>query len=299
MRNDYMFRAVLQENINVLTGLVCSLLHLSANDVTSITVTNPIKLGEAISDKEFVLDLPILLNDSTYINLEMQVINYNDWPERSLSYLCRSFDQLNRGQAYAEAKPVIHIGFLDYTPFPAYPEFFSKYELLNVRTLQSYSGKFLIHVLDLTQIELATEEEDKSHGIDKWARLFKANTWEELKMIAQNDEILTQASESIWRYNANDIVRQQCAARERAEIEERYRLNKMKALTQENMTLSQEIDSLSAKNGTLTKENKTLTDKNNLLSSELAEKEQLILELKQRLKETADNHPFAKVLRNA
>lgn len=166
MRNDYMFRAVLQENINVLTGLVCSLLHLSANDVTSITVTNPIKLGEAISDKEFVLDLAILLNDSTYINLEMQVINYNDWPERSLSYLCRSFDQLNRGQAYAEAKPVIHIGFLDYTPFPAYPEFFSKYELLNVRTLQSYSGKFLIHVLDLTQIELATEE-DKSHGIDK------------------------------------------------------------------------------------------------------------------------------------
>lgn len=51
MRNNYMFRAVLQENKTVLTGLVCSLLHLSADQVTSITVTNPIKPGEAISDK--------------------------------------------------------------------------------------------------------------------------------------------------------------------------------------------------------------------------------------------------------
>lgn len=31
MRNNYMFRAVLQENKTVLTGLVCSLLHLSAD----------------------------------------------------------------------------------------------------------------------------------------------------------------------------------------------------------------------------------------------------------------------------
>lgn len=28
MTNDYMFRAVLQENEKVLTGLICSLLHL-------------------------------------------------------------------------------------------------------------------------------------------------------------------------------------------------------------------------------------------------------------------------------
>lgn len=205
----------------------------------------------------------------------MQVINYHDWPERSLSYLCRSFDQLNRGQAYADAKPVIHIGFLDFTPFPAYPEFFAKYELLNVRTLQSYSSKFLIHVIDLTQIELATEE-DRCHGIDRWARLFQAKTWEELKMIVQNDECLRQASETIWKYNADDIVRQQCEARERAEIEEKYRLNKIKELTNE-------VGALAEENGTLVKKNHALVDEISTLSSELAEKENLILELKRKL----------------
>lgn len=34
-------------------------------------------------------------------------------------YLCRSFDQLNHGQDYAEAKPAVHIGFLDYILFKA------------------------------------------------------------------------------------------------------------------------------------------------------------------------------------
>lgn len=229
MRNDYMFRAVLQENQHVLKGLVCALLHFRPNDVKSITVTNPIKLGEAITDKEFILDLAILLNDEAYLNLEMQVINYHDWPERSLSYLCRSFDRLNHGDLYSDAKPAIHIGFLDYTPFPEAPEFYSSYAMKNLCTHRLYSSKFQISVVDLTQIRLATEE-DKAYGIDKWAALFRATTWEELKMIAQGNEYLTEASESIRKYNSDEVMRQRCEARERAELEERLRLEKMKKM---------------------------------------------------------------------
>jgi hypothetical protein len=58
------------------------------------------------------------------------------WPERSLSYLCRSFDQLRTGEKYANAGPAIHIGFLDFTPFPEHPEFYASYKLLNVKTHQ-------------------------------------------------------------------------------------------------------------------------------------------------------------------
>ena len=41
-------------------------------------------------------------------------------------------------------------------------------------------------MLDLTHIELATEE-DKRYGIDHWASLFKAGTWEELKAMAKEN----------------------------------------------------------------------------------------------------------------
>ena len=117
MTNDYMFRAVLQKNVKVLKGLICSLLHLSEDEVISVQITNPIQLGEDMDDKTFVLDINVLLNDDVIINLEMQMQNERNWEERSLSYLCRSFDQLYQGQDYIEAKPAIHIGFLNFTPF--------------------------------------------------------------------------------------------------------------------------------------------------------------------------------------
>ena len=105
--------------------------------------------------------------------------------ERSLSYLCRRFDQLSRGQAYINCKPAVHIGFLNYAPFPEYPEFYSTYKLLNIKNHNLYSDKFILHVVDLTHIELATDE-DKAYGIVLWAKLFKSTTWEEIKMIAKN-----------------------------------------------------------------------------------------------------------------
>lgn len=112
-RNDYMFRATLQKSMKTLKGLVGSMLHINPDDIQSVEITNPIILGESIDIKDFILDINVLLNNNTIINLEMQVNNLFDWTERSLSYLCRSFDQLNKGQPYAETKPVIHIGFLD------------------------------------------------------------------------------------------------------------------------------------------------------------------------------------------
>lgn len=51
-----------------------------------------------------------------------------------------------------------------------------------------YSSKFTLSVINLTQTELATEE-DKANKVDYWARLFKAKTWEEIKMLAQNNEL--------------------------------------------------------------------------------------------------------------
>lgn len=67
MTNDYMFRAVLQSNNKVLTGLICSLLHLDESDISSVTITNPIVLGESITDKEFRLDINVSLNDHSII----------------------------------------------------------------------------------------------------------------------------------------------------------------------------------------------------------------------------------------
>lgn len=213
--NDYMFRIVLQQNNCVLKGLICSLLHLQSDDIVSVEITNPILLGDKFDAKEFILDIDVTLNNSMLINLEMQVANKQNWSERSLSYLCRRFDQLGKGQNYINCKPTIHIGFLDFTPFPEYPEFYATYKLLNIKNQHLYSDKVTLCVVDLTHIELATDE-DKTYGVDLWARLFKATTWEEIKMIAKNNPVIIDACESLYILNADEIARQRSRAREDA-----------------------------------------------------------------------------------
>lgn len=101
-------------------------------------------------------------------------------------------NRLNRGQEYQSARPAIHIGFLDYTLFSKCPEFYACYKLINLKNYQIYSDNLTLYVADLSRIDLATDEDRKFH-IDKWARLFKTTTWEEIKMIAANDDALYEA----------------------------------------------------------------------------------------------------------
>ena len=184
MTNDYMFRALFQQNTVALKGLLSSLLHMPPEDILSVEIMNPIVIGETINDKEFRLDIKAVLNHYQQINLEMQVVNRHDWPERSIGYLSRMYNSLQKGDQYINVKPAIHVGILNFSPFEGEPIFYSQNVLMDMNKHRIYSDKFQVNVLELKQVELATEE-DKKWNLDFWAKLFKAGTWEELKMIAK------------------------------------------------------------------------------------------------------------------
>ena len=250
MTNDYMFRMVLQSNNNVLKGIISSMMHVPSDTITTVEIANPIELGKYIEDKDYVLDIKVKLNDNSIINLEMQVADLGNWQNRSLSYLCRTFENVQKGEDYNSVMPVTHIGFLDYDLFPEEKEFYSKNMLQNIKTGTIYNRNFCLRVLSLNQIELATEEDKRWH-IDEWARLFKATTWEELKMIAEKDKVYSEAANSIYEQNSDETVRMMCEARREAIFHEQYVQNKMesleKQLSQKEKQLSQKEKQLSQK----------------------------------------------------
>ena len=86
MTNDYLFRALLQQNNRVLKAIICALLHLDPNQIKEVTVENPIELGKSYGDKDFILDIKALMDGNLITNLEMQVINEHNWQDRSLCY---------------------------------------------------------------------------------------------------------------------------------------------------------------------------------------------------------------------
>ena len=197
----------------------------------------------------------------------MQVTNKLNWPNRSVSYLCRSFNQLNRGEDYDNIKPVIHIGFLDYTLFDEYPEFYATYKLLNIKNHHVYSSNFDLRVVDLTQIELATDE-DKQFHIDYWAALFKSTTWEDMKMLAEKNEYLNEASNTIFRLSADEEIQKRCQDREdyysdiRSYKKENARLN----------TVIAEKDTIIAQKETVITQKETVIAQKNTALAEMSER---------------------------
>lgn len=282
LMNDYMFRAVLQENKKVLKGLIASLLHLSPKSIKSTHILNPIELGKAFDDKTFVLDIKVLLNDASIINLEMQVVNQRFWTNRSLSYLCSIFQNLESGDDYSKIKPAFHIGILDFSPFSDYPEFYATNKMMNVKKHYIYNDNFTLNVLDLNQIGLATDE-DKAYKIDYWAKLFKAKTWEDLKMLAQNNNVFKETGETVYKLNQDESVRYWCEMRE-----EGHRiLQTYESLLKDSETKLAEKDAkLAEKDAKLAEKDEKLAEKDEKLAekdNELAEKDARIAELMARL----------------
>ena len=156
------------------------------------------------------------LNNTEYINIEMQVTDLGDWPERSITYLCRSFDHLQRGRDYGDISTTIHIGILDFNLKHVKPEFYSEFKLMNVKTHEIYSDKFVLRVLNLKALEedsIAKEPADLYY----WARLFKATTWEELKMLAKKNSDIEETIVTLHELSDDEKIKLQCEARERFE----------------------------------------------------------------------------------
>lgn len=154
MTNDYLFRAMLQENNFVLKSMVCALLHLDESKVSEVVIQNPVLLGQAIDNKDFILDVKVLVDGKQIADLEMQVVNRYNWEERSISYAGRAYDNINRGKDYLSVISVTQVGILDYTPKPDIPLFFYTASLrCDQMNDVVYSDKFRIAVLDLTKID--------------------------------------------------------------------------------------------------------------------------------------------------
>lgn len=220
MTNDYMFRAVLQKNNKVLKGLIGALLHLDPESI-EVEITNPIILGKSFENKDMILDINVIINGQTRLNLEMQIVNYHNWKERSLSYLCRSFDNVYKGDDYIKAIPVIQISFLDFDLFPENPEFYATYMMKNIKNDIIYTDKMHLSVIELNHTELATDE-DRRYGIDQWVTFFKTKTWKELKAMTATNQYMEAAADTIFELSSDENIRELCRRRADYEAYERY-----------------------------------------------------------------------------
>ena len=138
-----------------------------------------------------------------------------------------------------------------------------------------FSDKFVLNVLDLTQIELATDE-DRQCEIDYWARLFKAKTWEDLRMVVEKNKYMSAAAEEMYERNADEAIREKCRARE-----EYYRRQRwiQKQLEEKDQALVEKDQALVEKDQIIAEREQTI----DAMTRERAADKRLIAELQAKL----------------
>ncbi len=151
----------------------------------------------------------------------------------------------------------------------------------NVKNSLIFSDKLKLFVVDLTRIDMATEE-DKAQGIDHWARLFKATTWEEIKMLSSKDSCLAEAAETAYQLSAEETIRMQCEAREDYYRQQRYiqkkmkRLEELEHLEEKSEELERNYLELQKNNAELQQSNAELQQSNVKLQQSNADKEEAL-----------------------
>ena len=138
------------------------------------------------------------------------------WKERSLTYLCRNYDNLESGQEYDEVIPAMQISILDFDLFEGVEELSSRYYLINEnpKYCNRYTDGFGIITLNLPQIhnrKVIVAEQDTE--LYQWARFFKAESWEEMRMLAQNNEAMNECVNTMAQLSEDEKIRMQCEAR--------------------------------------------------------------------------------------
>ena len=285
LTNDYMFKVVLQTDKTILCALLCSLLDLTPGDIHSIVITNPFVPGTTVKDKDTILDIRLVLNGDRLINLEMQIKNKGDWPERSLCYLCRAFDNLEKGAPYRNITPAHHIGILNFSLPHVQKQFYSHYYMINETTQEIFSDKLRLSVLNLTQTALATEH-DRQSGLTRWAAAFKATTWEEYQMLAEEDDLFQKVSDALYLISENREIAEQCRRMQEAEarrkrwekLEEDYTALE-KAFAEKKSALAEQESILAKQESALAEKDSALAEQARILAAKEAELEQLKAQL--------------------
>ena len=117
-----------------------------------------------------------------------------------------------------------------------------------------YNDKFELRVLELKHINLATEA-DRKRGLVRWASLFKATTWKEIKMLADGNPTFDKVAQELYKSNGDEMTRYACQVREEYEFQMRR--------------IDRRIEDAESANKELKSENTSLKDKNAFLEGEV------------------------------
>lgn len=273
-KNDTLFKMLFVKYPDLLKRLVAELLGISYESIEQFDITNPEMPPESMGDKFCRLDINMTV-DNQRVDLEIQMNDEGDYPERSLFYWAREYSTaIGEGDDYSQLPRTIIISIVGFKLFGC-AEFHSEYQALEVTRHTRLTDKMSLHYFELPKLPALANAD---YGKELWLTLFNAETEEELAKIEALEEPIMQQAIGAYRH-----VTATAEFREMERLRSKARHDEAQALRKARLD-GEEIGKRRADEkwqGVVADKDALIVNKNALI----ADKDALIAELRARLGE--------------
>ena len=213
-RVDYAFKEIMMDE-KVRIGFLSAMLKLNPKEIKETQMLNTNLRKQSEKEKLGILDVRILMNNNTEIDIEIQLAAMNIWAERALFYLAKMYtEQINAGEDYTVFKQCVSISILDFKLFEHDPEFYSCFHIREDSRHFLYTDKMEFHVLELPK--LPKELREDSSDIELWGKFIRAERKEEFDMLAEKNAYIGSAYKHLQIISQDEEKRLEYEAREKA-----------------------------------------------------------------------------------
>lgn len=189
---DFAFKELMTD-ADVRKGFLSAVLNISPKEIQHTVLKNPVLEKEHEDEKQGILDVLVLMNDNTEINIEIQLYNLKTWSERSTFYLAKLLaTQPGINRTYSNIRKCIAINILDFKHFKETDRY---HTVFHIR--EDVENFKFTDIMEWHIIELPKEEKDDGTDLYQWISFIKAERREEFRMLAEKNEYLAKAYEKL------------------------------------------------------------------------------------------------------
>ena len=245
---DFAFKELMRNDF-VRIGFLSAVLGIEDVSIKKTTLMNTNLPKQHENEKQGILDVRLTMNDSTEINIEIQLWYMSAWANRSIFYVARMItEQTEINKKYSNIKKCVGISILDFEYIRQCNKFHTVYHFREDAENLMYTDVMEIHVVELPKLPSLND----GTSLYDWVKFIKAETREEFEMLAKQSKYLEAAYETLDQISADEEKRHQYLRREVALydqntlMEENYERGKMvgkaimlKALYKDGVTVEQ------------------------------------------------------------
>ena len=202
LRNDYAFKRVFgtEENKDVLQDLLECILDIPPESIVGLELLDKEFQKELLSEKLGILDIKLRLKDGTFVDIEIQNRWYFDFPERTLYYWSKMYNEnIKQGQDYTKLPKCITINLIG-KGFNKNKRLHNKYLVLEKDTKEPLVSKLEIHILNLEKARLLKEGQYKDYKAKRllnWLKFIETDEREVREVLEQESPMMRKANTTI------------------------------------------------------------------------------------------------------